>query len=176
MKTKNVDSQIPRRNYIIYGLIVIFTVVLTLLFRNWYNINQDLKKKNTIMSEFLVSVNEEEFANYIMENNNVLIYLASSKNENLESFELELKKMLIEHNLQEQIVFVDLDQVENEFFTNLKDNYFSENLKNIKLSNFPNILIMENGKINAILYNKQTNINIDDVNQFFYDRGIIAQA
>ncbi len=176
MKTKNVDSQIPRRNYIIYGLIVIFTVVLTLLFRNWYNINQDLKKKNTIMSEFLVSVNEEEFANYIMENNNVLIYLASSKDENLESFELELKKMLIEHNLQEQIIFVDLDQVENEFFTNLKDNYFSENLKNIKLSNFPNILIMENGKINAILYNKQTNINIDDVNQFFYDRGIIAQA
>lgn len=176
MKDKNIDKQIPRRNYIIFFILVIFTIVLTLVFRNWYNLNQDFNKKRTIMSEFLVSVNEEEFANYTMENNNVIIYLASSKDESLESFEIELKKMLIEHNLQEQIVFIDLNQVDNEFFKNLTDNYFSENLKNVKLSKFPNILIMENGIINAILYNKKTTMNIDDVNKFFYDRGVIAQA
>lgn len=176
MKIKNAQKQIPRRNYMIFFILVVFTVVLTLVFRNWYNLNQDLNKKNTIMSEFLVSVNEEEFANYTMENNNVIIYLASSKDESLENFEIELKKMLIEHNLREQIVFIDLDQVENNFFTNLTDNYFVENLKNINLSKFPNILIMENGVINAILYNKKTTINIDDVNKFFYDRGVIAQA
>lgn len=176
MKTKNTSTKIPRRNYIIYGLIVIFTVVLTLLFRNWYNINQDLKKKNTIMSEFLVSVNEEEFANYIVENNNVIIYLASSKDENLESFESEFKNLLIKHNIKEQLVFIDLNQIDNSFFNNLKNDYFIDSLNNIELEKFPNILIMENGKINAILYNKATEINIDDVNEFFYSRGVIAQA
>ncbi len=111
-----------------------------------------------------------------MENNNVLIYLASSKDESLEEFELQLKNMLIKYNLQEQIIFIDLSQVDNTFFTSLTENYFSDNLKNIKLSNFNNILIMENGKINAILYTKQTKINIEDVDKFFYDRGVIAQA
>lgn len=174
MKSKNVS--IPRRNYIIFFIMLVFTIALTLVFRNWYNLNKDLNQKNTIMSKFLVSVNEEEFSNYIMENNNVLIYLASSKDESLEEFELQLKTMLIKYNLQEQIIFIDLSQVDNTFFTSLTENYFSDNLKNIKLSNFNNILIMENGKINAILYTKQTKINIEDVDKFFYDRGVIAQA
>ncbi len=174
MKSKNVS--IPRRNYIIFFIMVIFTITLTLILRNWYNLNKNLNQKNTIMSKFLVSVNEEEFSNYIMENNNVLIYLASSKNDSLEDFELEFKNMLIEYNLQEQIIFIDLSQVDNAFFSNLTENYFSDNLKNIELSNFDNILIMENGKINAILYTKPTKMNIDDVDKFFYDRGVIAQA
>ncbi len=174
MKSKNVS--IPRRNYIIFFIMVIFTITLTLILRNWYNLNKNLNQKNTIMSKFLVSVNEEEFSNYIMENNNVLIYLASSKNDSLEDFELEFKNMLIKYNLQEQIIFIDLSQVDNAFFSKLTENYFSNNLKNIELSNFDNILIMENGKINAILYTKPTKMNIDDVDKFFYDRGVIAQA
>lgn len=176
MKLKNTNTEIPRRNYIIYGLIVVFTVVLTLLLRNWYSINQDLKKKSTIMSEFLASVNEEEFSNYIVENNNVIFYLANSKDDTLETFENDFKELLIKHNIEEQIVFIDLNQIDDSFFNNLKDNYFIASLSNIELEKFPNILIMENGKINAILYNKETNINIDDVNKFFYSRGVIAQA
>lgn len=176
MKLKNVSTKIPRRNYIIYGLIVVFTIVLTLLLRNWYNINQDLKKKSTIMSEFLASVNEEEFSNYIVENNNVIIYLASSKDDTLETFENEFKTLLIKYNIKEQVIFIDLNQIDTNFFNNLKTNYFADSLNNIELEKFPNILIMENGKINAVLYNKSTNINIDDVNDFFYNRGVIAQA
>lgn len=176
MKLKNVSTKIPRRNYIIYGLIVVFTIVLTLLLRNWYNINQDLKKKSTIMSEFLASVNEEEFSNYIVENNNVIIYLASSKDDTLETFENEFKTLLIKYNIKEQVIFIDLNQIDTNFFNNLKTNYFIESLNNIELEKFPNILIMENGKINAVLYSKSTNINIDDVNDFFYNRGVIAQA
>lgn len=176
MKLKNASKEIPRRNYIIYALLVVFTVVLTLLLRNWYNISQDLKKKNTIMSEFLVSVNEEEFANYVVENNNVIIYLASSKDDTLENFENEFKELLIEYNISEQIIFIDLNQINDSFFQNLKNNYFIDSLNNVELEKFPNILIMENGKINAVLYHKKTDINIEDVNTFFYNRGVLAQA
>lgn len=176
MKTKNASKEIPSRNYLIYLLIVVFVVVLTLLIRNWYNLNQDFKKKNTIMSEFLVSVNEEEFANYIVENNNVIIYLASGKDETLESFEKEFKNLLIDNNIKEQIIFIDLNQIDNDFFETLKNNYFIESLTNVELTKFPNLLIVENGRVNSILYNKKTPINIEDVREFFYNRGVLAQA
>ena len=176
MSSENVSKEIPRRNYIICALIVVFVIILTLLLRNWYNLNQDLKKKSTIMSEFLVSVNEEEFSNYIVENNNVIIYLASGKDETLESFENEFKNLLIDNNIKEQIVFIDLNQIDDNFFKTIKNNYFIENLNNVNLDKFPNLLIMENGRINAILYNKKTSINIDDVREFFYNRGVLAQA
>ena len=173
---KQDNVQIPKRNYIIFILLVILTVGLTFKIRSWYQLNQDLNKKNTIMSQFLSSVNEKEFDYYTLEHSNVIIYLASSKDETLEDFELDLKKSLIDYNLKDHTIFIDLKQVDNDFFDNFKEKYFADNVKNIEFGNFTNILIMENGKVNSILYNKKTSINIDDVMDFFYSRGVIGQA
>ena len=176
MKTKNENRIIPKRNYIIFLVLVIFTVALTLLFSNWYNSMQDLNKKDTIMSEFLVGINEEEFENYIVENNSVIIYLASSKDESLNEFESELKELVIEYGLDTQMIFFDLENIEEEFLTELKNKYFADNIKNINMGNYTNILIMENGKITSVLYNKETLVNISDVEEFFYARGVVGQA
>lgn len=176
MKMKNDKKIIPNRNYIIFSLLVVFVVVLTLLFSRWYQIRQNLIKENSIMSEFLVGVNEEEFENYTIENSNVIIYLASSKDDRIKEFETNFKEMIISYGLQSQMIFIDLNQIDDTFFDNLKNNYFSENMNNIEIGEFSNILIMENGKINSILYNKATDINIDDVKELFYNRGIIGQA
>ena len=35
---------------------------------------------------------------------------------------------------------------------------------------------MENGKINSVLYTKKTDININDIKELFYNRGVIGQA
>lgn len=176
MKTKNENRIIPKRNYIIFLVLVIFTVALTLLFSNWYKNLQELNKKNTIMSEFLVGVNEEEFENYIVENNNVIIYLASSKDESLNNFESELKKLIIEYGLETQMIFLDLENIKEEFLIELKNEYFIDNIKNINVGNYTNIMIMENGKITSVLYNKETLVNISDVEELFYARGVVGQA
>lgn len=176
MKIKKINNTIPKKNYLIFSFLVVFVVIITLLFSNWYKIRQNLIKENSIMSEFLVSVNEEEFENYTIENNNVIIYLASSKDETINEFETKFKEIIIDYSLQSQMIFIDLNEINDKFFDNLKNNYFSEQLKNVEIGKFDNLLIMENGKVNAILYNKITNINIDDVKEFFYNRGVIGQA
>lgn len=176
MKPKDENRIIPKRNYIIFLVLVICTVALTLLFRYWYNTMQDLNRKDTIMSQFLVGVNQKEFENYVVENNNVIIYLASSKDESLNAFETRLKEFVIEYGLENQMIFIDLENIEDEFLINLKSKYFLDNLKNIELENYTNIMIMENGKITAILYNKETIVNLSDVEEFFYSRGVIGQV
>ena len=167
---------IPRQNYVILTILVLLVVGLTFVFCNWYKVSQNLNKEDSIMSQFLVSVNEKEFENYIMENNNIIIYLASSKDETINNFEKEFKELIIEHDLQNQMIYIDLDNINKEFIDLLKKSYFEENLKNIDLGIFSNVLIMESGKINAVLYNKLENPTIEDINEFFYNRGVIAQA
>lgn len=176
MKTKSENRIIPKRNYVIFLVLVIFTVALTFLFSHWYNKVQDLNKKDTIMSEFLVRVNEKEFENYIVENNNVMIYLASSKDEALNEFETELKDLIIEYGLETQMIFIDLENIEDEFLIDLKNEYFVDNIKNVNIGNYTNILIMENGKITSVLYNKETLVDISDVEEFFYARGVVGQV
>ena len=58
----------------------------------------------------------------------------------------------------------------------MKNNYFAENIKNIPFEKYTNLLIMENGKISSVLYTKKTDININDVKELFYNRGVIGQA
>ena len=176
MTQKKESTKIPTKNYVIYGLLVFLTIVLVLIIRNWYLVNKDFHQKNTIMSEFLVSVNEEEFENYTLEHNNSIIYLASSKDKTIENFEQSFKELLIDNNLKENMIFVDLEQVADKFFDNIKTKYFADNLKNVQIGNFTNVLIMENGKINAVLYSSKKDINIDDVKDFFYNRGVVGQA
>ena len=173
---KKNERLIPKQNYLILIVLVMLVVGLTFVLCNWYKVNQNLNKEDSIMSQFLVGVNEQEFENYIMENNNVIIYLASSKDETVNDFENDFKDLIIEHDLQNQIIYINLDNIDKNFLDTLKKSYFEENLKNIELGFFSNVLIMENGKISAVLYNKFENPKIEDTNEFFYNRGVIAQA
>jgi len=176
MKLKKANNNIPKKNYIICAFLVVLVIFITILFNRWYSLTQKLNKEPSIMSQFLVSMNEEEFENYTLENNNVIIYLASSEDESLTDFETEFKQFLINYNLKSQVVFIDLKNINEDFFDNIKNNYFSDNMKNISFENYTNLLIMENGKINSILYTKQADINISDVKELLYNRGIIGQA
>lgn len=175
MKIKN-NNKIPKHNYIIYLILVVFTVGVTFLLSNWYKVGKDLKQENTIMSEFLVGINEKEFENYIIENNNVIIYLASGKDEQLNNFEKEFKNLIIDCGLQNQVRFINLDNVDDAFFDKLNKHYLSDNIQNIKIGEFSNILIMENSVITSVLYNKEIPLNIDDVRNLFLDKGIMGQA
>lgn len=166
----------PLKNYIIYFTLIIITILFTFLLSNKYENLKNLEKENSVMKQFLTSLNEKEFENYIAENNNAIIYMASGTDETIKDFEEKFKEMLIDYDLQSQIIYIDLDNVDQSFLLNLQNNYFKESLGNISLYKYPNILILENGKISAVLYSSEQIINLIDVEEFFYNRGVIAQA
>ena len=166
----------PLKNYIIYFTLIIITILFTILLSNKYKNLKNLEKENSVMKQFLTSLNEKEFENYIAENNNAIIYMASGTDETIKDFEEKFKEMLIDYDLQSQIIYIDLDNIDQSFLLNLQNNYFKESLGNISLYKYPNILILENGKISAVLYSSEKIINLIDVEEFFYNRGVIAQA
>lgn len=155
------------KNYIIYGLIVIVTIVLVVVLKNWYEIKKD---KHTIkrMSS-IVEIKEQDLDNYLTENENIIIYMSNSKKSELKEFEEEFNEYINKENLNKSIIYIDLNEVSDKFDEDLK-NIFNINPTSSYLSvNFnedENIIIVEESQLLGVLYNTPNHIKMEDVKAF----------
>lgn len=168
--------EVPKKNYIILSIIIIITLFLTFLLRNNYIVNMNASCGRTLMSKSLVVLNKEEFENYVLENTNSIIYVASSVDDSINDFELEFKDLIKKIGIENQIVYLDLEKISVKELNELKDKYFLDNLKVFNFSKYTNLLIMENGKVVSVLYNEKQEIKIEDVKALLSSRGMIGQA
>lgn len=168
MKNQEIKKIAPK-NYVIYGIICILTIVLVFYLSMWYETRQEYYKNNSIMSELLAEVNKQELASYTLENPNSIIYLASSKDEQIKSFEKKLKKFVIDNDINNQMVYLDISQ---DYNTNLQTEIKALAPNNLKIDNFNidsgiSFIIFENGQIKAILHKDSLHAKIDHVKNFF---------
>ena len=84
-------------------------------------------------------IKENELKTFIIENHEALIYLSSSNNDNLNSFELKFKKYVVNNNLEKAIVYIDLSKVSDKFYENFNKQYFNNKQKNV-VNMEPNLL------------------------------------
>lgn len=157
---------VPLKNYIILTVVFLATIILVLFLADKYDQRIKNKTGNTIMSDFLPQVTNEEFDNYILENPNVIVYLASISDEKLNIFENNFKEFITHNELTNSVVQINSDELDKNIFTEYLPN-------NMNLNIIPNILVFKNGKIASVLYNSEKNIDIADVKQFLKDNGII---
>ena len=157
---------VPLKNYIILTVVFLATIILVLFLADKYDQRIKNKTGNTIMSDFLSQVTNEEFDNYILENPNVIVYLASISDEKLNIFENNFKEFITHNELTNSVVQINSDELDKNIFTEYLPN-------NMNLNIIPNILVFKNGKIASVLYNSEKNIDIADVKQFLKDNGII---
>lgn len=154
--------KVPIKNYI-------FLIVLTILtfFLLYYSVSYYQKRKayessrNTRMG-FLSEVKEIELQTYILENHDTLIYISDSTDEQYRVFEKQLKTLIIGEDLTKELVYMDMYKVSNQFFQNLKQDFFSNNF-DLKTLVYPNILTISNGKIISVLYTVEQDKSPRDV-------------
>jgi hypothetical protein len=165
---------VPSNNYIIFGLVAIISFISAFYLANWYkDIRYEIENTpiiNTIVPEVLI----EEFDNYVVENSSFVLYLASSSDTSIRSFEKSFKKLIINNDIYRQIVYLDASKVaNNDFYDHLKDKYLTGLLTKQDMSINPNVIVFKDRKIVDILYSKSTNINIDIVKQYLVDNEVI---
>lgn len=146
------EKKIPKKNYIIILLIFIFTILLTLFLMNKYNIN------NNESLSFVSEIKDNELNNYITERQEVIIYMSSSNNKNNYELEKELEKYTKEKNLKDKYIYLDLSNVNSNFYNEFYINYINESYTgNFKIQE-PSMIIIRDGKVESYL-NKINNIN-----------------
>lgn len=151
-------KKIPLKNYFIVGFLIIFTIFLTFYLMKKYD-SVKVKKIN-----FVSEVKENELDSYITERQEVIIYMASSNNKELDTFNKDLKKYTEDKNLKDLYVYLDLKNVSSNFYNKFNIKYLKEADNSVFNIKEPTFVIIRNGKMDSYL----NNINsIEQVKEFF---------
>ena len=172
--------KISKKNYVLVGLILVVTVIFLGYFTFWYKSNQEYYRNNSVMSGYLSEIQEngviDNLTNYVLDNPNTLLYVSYGNDSSVKRFEDEFKRLIVTKNISSNFIYIDLNYVtDKNFVLNIKNSFFSEELKNknLKLEKQSNIFILENGKIIDVLYGNRQNISLTDVTRFLIRHEVI---
>lgn len=166
--------KIPLKNYIILFVVSIIVIVLTFYLAEWYKTLKVYYQNNSVIAELLPKIESETISSYMLDNNNVILYISSSKDQQVKSFEKKFKKYITENDLRDEIVYFDVLNYEGQDINDLFIKYTGEKLKKLKKIVIPNLIYFERGEILDILYVKENDITISDVKKFIERNNVIA--
>ncbi len=174
MKTKN--KKIETKNYIILALIVVVTVFLVFYARNLYIMSKVYYNDNPIILDVVKEVNQEELPNYLIENPKLVLYVSSGKNQDIKKFEKTYKTLITKEGLENQILYMNKDQINiNNLKEELKNNASQTAKNQIDKESEATMYIIENGKVTNVINNAQT-LSKSQIKNLYKKYGVIENA
>lgn len=149
------ERSIPVKNYILLLFLSVISVLFIFYISSTYKERQKILNSQNTRMNFLLQVTEENISNYIEDNHDAIIYVSNASDINLETYEKKLKRIFIAKELEQEIVYLNIENVSGDFYNKFKKEYFEEDLinNNYSFDVFPNVLIISDGKVSNILYN-----------------------
>ncbi len=166
--------EIPKKNYLILLVIVVAVVGLCFYLTSWYKTIAEYYKTNSVISEVLPEIETETFSSFLLDNPDIVVYVSSSSDSNVKTFEKQFKKLIVEYALNSNIIYFDTDKETNvNGLETLVNNYMSKSLKKVTTITDPNLIRFKNGEIVDILYVKDSTITKSDVVKFLERNEVI---
>lgn len=100
-------KDISLRNYVYLCLIIFITIGIVYYLYLWLIEYKEEIQNTSILNEYLQVVNYNEINNYIVENDEVFLYVTTKKRQVLD-FEYKLKDLVVKNNLEKDMVFLDV--------------------------------------------------------------------
>ena len=165
---KNNGREIPLKNYIILGLVILLTLCLVYYFYLWYITYEESKLSETIMDRYLEVINYNELNDYIVENRNAMIYTSVLEDNNIRKFEIKFKNIVVKNALKDKILYMDMTDIFKDKikYTELRNSY---QVNNYNITNVPCILVFKDAKLVDIYSIKDNDYNTDNVLNYIID-------
>lgn len=146
---------VPTRNYVVVFIISIITMIALVLFSIYYKNQKKYENEINQPMGFLAEINSEELDNYIVENHSIMIYISNStiSDDNIQN---EVRKQVEKNNYSQDIIYLDMKDLTEDFYERLAKTYFDKDLTNTNIVT-NSILFVKDGIIVDIL-------NIDEKN------------
>ena len=165
---------IPKKNYIILGIIILVTLCLLYYFYMWFDAYNETKLGKPILSKYMEVINYNEIDNYIVENPNTIIYVSILEDENIRKFEKKVKNSYKNNDINAEILYLDMtkDIMNNQILQEIDYKY---SLNSLSMKDVPCVIVIENGVLDTIYSIRDNDYNIDKferfVNNIFFDDG-----
>ncbi len=161
------EKDVPLKNYIILAGIIILSILFVVYFYMWYGAYEENKLSTPIMDNYLSVINYNELDNYIIENENAIIYVSVLNDEDIRVFEKKFKNVIEDNLLNNTILYLDMSSIVNEKnFSSIKTKY--------GLKDLPCIVIFRGGIVYDVYSIKDNNYSIDNLVAYFVNEGVIS--
>ncbi len=152
------------RNYIICVILFIVCFGLVLYLRELYKVNEAEQKKIPVIQGYISEIYNDDLEHYVTENPDGVIYMCIANDENCRVFEREFKKLLKKDEYNDNLVYLNLMDVDQDKFL---EEFNSKFIYKVKLSKeYPAFVLFEDGKVKAILQEKNKKLDIVKVKHF----------
>ena len=152
------------RNYIICVILFIVCFGLVLYLRELYKVNEAEQKKIPVIQGYISEIYNDDLEHYVTENPDGVIYMCIANDENCRVFEREFKKLLKKDEYNDNLVYLNLMDVDQDKFL---EEFNSKFIYKVKLSKeYPAFVLFEDGKVKAILQEKDKKLDIVKVKHF----------
>ena len=160
--TKKENKKI--RNYLITIVLFIACCGLVLYLRELYKVNQEAQRKIPIIQGYISEIYNDDLEHYVLDNPNTVVYMCIANDEDCRVFEREFKKLLKKEIYNDKLVYLNLTDVDSDSFVESFNNKYVNKTKLTK--KYPAFVLFEDGKIKAILQEKDKKLDIVKVKHF----------
>lgn len=113
------------KNYIVLIFVFAVSIIGCAYALKWHAVYIENQLNKTIITDYIHELKKEEFLNYVSENPNTVIYFGVTSDYNCRRFEDELKDYIVKNNLQETIVYMNVNELVGNDFGTKMDNLFN---------------------------------------------------
>lgn len=157
-KTKN----IPKKNYIILGIMTIVIVLLTFYINAWMKTYKENKLSVSPFDGVIEEVNINEINVTLSEMNEVVLYVGFTNDKKLYDMEKRLVKYIKNHDLVDKFIYVNInDYKDNGQYIDILKQTFVEIEKDIVEA--PMLVYVKNGKAEKVINSKNGVIDTYDI-------------
>lgn len=156
---------IPKKNYLILGVLIIVTLFLLYYFYLWVDAYNETKLNRPILDKYMEVINYNELDNYLVENPDTIIYVSVLEDKSIREFEKKVKGLYKKHEIDRDILYMDITNfVNNNSVKNEMINKYS--VGSTDMTKVPNVMVFEDGYIREIYSIHDDNYNIDNFKIF----------
>ena len=137
------------KNYLILAAIFLAGIGLTFYLCNLYKVYDEYQKQTPVIRDTLSEITADELEHYILENPTIVIYMCTSSDMVCRNYENGFKKIIKSKELQDEIVYLNLSDLDQQKFIEDFNNKYNFKVKLTTL--YPSLVVFEDGKIASIL-------------------------
>ena len=160
MMKKEELRNIPVKNYVILGIVILVTVFILYYFYMWFDAYNESKINMPILDKYMDVINYNEIDDYIIENPDTIIYVSVLENESIREFEKEFKNSFRNKEVDNDILYLDLtnELKDKNVKSEIRDKY---SFNSLSMVNVPCVVVIEDGMLKSIYGVEDNQYDVD---------------
>lgn len=159
---------IPKKNYIIFGIVILVSLLIIYYFYMWVSAYKDAKENVSVLDNYMNVINYNELDNYIVENPDSVIYVSVVDDTQINKFDKKLANSIKNNDFNKDVLYMNITETIKD--ASIKREMIEKySLKYSDITDIPNIIVFEDGKLISIYNIKDNGYSVSKIVEFVND-------